>query len=118
MTNTGQRIKQIRENQTGLTIKNMAQILGISASEYDDIEKGITDITLTRLEEIAAILEVTPQYILGRRSSPTIVNNFVNGAGNIGTINIIYQGCFPSTIKHQEPWEQTEILDISPKEDE
>ncbi|MDR7130014.1 DNA-binding XRE family transcriptional regulator [Algoriphagus sp. 4150] len=42
------RIKQIRENQTGLSRKEIAQLVGISAQEYDDIENGNIDITLTR----------------------------------------------------------------------
>lgn len=117
--NAGSRIKQIRENQAGLSMKKMAQILGINASEYNDIEKGISDITLTRLEEIAAILGVTPQYILSGRTSPVFVNNFYNGAGNKGTINIIYQGRFSFRIiqleKKQEITEQAEILDITPE---
>ena len=120
-----ERIKQIRKDQASLSRKKIAKELGISIREYDDIENGVTDITLTRLEEIARILNVPTSYLLGgQRSSPAFVNNFYNGPGNKGTINIMcmYQGYAPSRIlkseHNQDDAEQIEAIDITSLDDD
>lgn len=120
-----ERIKQIRKSQTSLSKKKISMELGISIPEYEDIENGVTDITLTKLEEIAMILEVPISYLVGgQRSSPAFVNNFYNGPGNKGTINIMnmYQGYAPSRLLQseqiQDDVEQIEAIDITSFDDE
>ena len=49
----------------GLSQENMAAELGISTTAYGDIERGKTEITLTRLSAIAGILDVPASGLLG-----------------------------------------------------
>lgn len=122
--NVSARIKKIREEQSGLSKQEIAQLLGISVQEYDDIEKGKIDITLTRLDQIAGILRVSTSYLLGGQiTSATFVNNFYNGAGNRGTINIMNmcQGYAPSPIINIEEIQDDTVnlktLDITGNDD-
>ncbi len=47
----------------------MADSLGISTTSYGDIERGKTDLTLSRLQQIAQILEVNIAILMGENSS-------------------------------------------------
>lgn len=42
----------------------MADLLGLSTTAYGDIERGKTDLTLSRLSQIATVLEVSPVALL------------------------------------------------------
>jgi transcriptional regulator with XRE-family HTH domain len=42
----------------GLSQQNVADELGITVAAYSNIERGITDISVSRVFQIAAILEV------------------------------------------------------------
>ncbi|MBA7572519.1 hypothetical protein ES708_14302 [subsurface metagenome] len=53
-----QKIIQLRKKK-GLTQQHMADKLGIALYNYGKLERGITNITLQRLDEIAEVLEVT-----------------------------------------------------------
>lgn len=48
----------------GLSQENMADQLGLSTTAYGDIERGKTDLTLSRLTQIADVLHVTPVTLL------------------------------------------------------
>lgn len=52
-----EKIKFMRQLQ-GLTQEEMAEKLGISLKGYSDIERGKTNLQVSRVEEIAKILEV------------------------------------------------------------
>jgi transcriptional regulator with XRE-family HTH domain len=58
------KIKQIRELKN-LTQEYVAQQLGLSTRAYSKIETGETQLTINRLNEISAILEVPPMEVLG-----------------------------------------------------
>lgn len=58
------KIKQIRELKN-FTQEYMAQKLGLSTRAYSKIETGETQLTINRLNEISAILEVQPMEVLG-----------------------------------------------------
>lgn len=64
MKQIGERIRQLRQ-QKGLSQENMADQLNISTTAYGDIERGKTDVTLSRLHKIAAILGTEVASILG-----------------------------------------------------
>ena len=53
----GERIRVARVTK-GLSQQNMADELGLTVASYSNIERGVTDITITRLFEIARILQV------------------------------------------------------------
>ncbi|GAB3722782.1 hypothetical protein GCM10028816_11040 [Spirosoma lituiforme] len=42
----------------------MADLLGLSTTAYGDIERGKTDLTLSRLTQIATVLAVSPLALL------------------------------------------------------
>ena len=59
----GERIRVARVTK-GLIQQNMADELGLTVASYSNIERGVTDITITRLFEIARILQVKIENIL------------------------------------------------------
>lgn len=50
--------------QKGLSQENMADLLNLSTTAYGDIERGKTDLTLSRLNQIAKVLDVAPLTLL------------------------------------------------------
>ncbi|MFD2570699.1 helix-turn-helix domain-containing protein [Spirosoma soli] len=46
--------------QRGLSQENMADLLSLSTTAYGDIERGKTDLTLSRLAQIANALNIPP----------------------------------------------------------
>lgn len=42
----------------------MADLLGLSTTAYGDIERGKTELTLSRLNQIAGVLELSPVALL------------------------------------------------------
>ena len=59
----GDRIRKVRELK-GLKQEYVAEKLGMSVTAYGNIERNASDLTFTKLEQIAKILEVTPQDII------------------------------------------------------
>ena len=61
----GSRIRRLRE-QKGLTQEELAKLLKIKRQSISKYEKEIvTNIPSDKLEEMARILDTTPEYILG-----------------------------------------------------
>uniref|UniRef100_F4CF52 Helix-turn-helix domain protein n=1 Tax=Sphingobacterium sp. (strain 21) TaxID=743722 RepID=F4CF52_SPHS2 len=88
----GDNIREIRETEKNFKRSYMADRLNISERAYGNIENNVTDISLTRLEEIASIFECSPEYILNyKQSKKEFYNYFHNKSGNKGT-NIMHQG--------------------------
>ncbi len=48
----------------GLSQQNMADELNLTVAAYSNIERGVTDITVTRLCQITAILNCKPEELL------------------------------------------------------
>lgn len=64
----GDRIRELREAK-GLTQEELAKLLNTKRQTISKYEKGIvTNIPSDRLEEIAEILDSSPEYILGWES--------------------------------------------------
>ena len=55
---------RLQRLQRGLSQENMADLLGLSTTAYGDIERGKTDLTLSRLSQIATVLDVSPVALL------------------------------------------------------
>lgn len=51
---------RLQRLQRGLSQENMADLLNLSTTAYGDIERGKTDLTLSRLTQIATVLDVFP----------------------------------------------------------
>jgi transcriptional regulator with XRE-family HTH domain len=81
------KIKQIRELKN-FTQEYVAQQLGLSTRAYSKIETGETQLTINRLNEISAILEVQPMEVLGFDDKK--VFNINHSTGNNGYNNIMY----------------------------
>lgn len=65
MSIIGNRIKECREN-LGLTQEQLAQKLGYkSKTTINKIEKGINDITQSKVKDFADVLNTTPAYLMG-----------------------------------------------------
>jgi transcriptional regulator with XRE-family HTH domain len=59
----GEKIRKIRELK-GLKQENIATALGMSITAYGNLERGDTNLTYDKLEEIAKAMEVTVQDII------------------------------------------------------
>lgn len=70
----GEKIRKIREMK-GLKQENIATALGMSVTAYGNLERGDSNLTFEKLEQIAGVLEVTVQDIVSMPDELTI-NNF------------------------------------------
>lgn len=59
----GENIEQVRLLKKK-TVKEVAAAINLSGSGYRNIERGITDISITKLFQLAAILEVNQSQLL------------------------------------------------------
>ena len=62
-------IRLLRQ-QKGYSQENMADMLGLSTTAYGDIERGKTDPTLSRLQQIATALGTTATQLLSGETPP------------------------------------------------
>jgi transcriptional regulator with XRE-family HTH domain len=60
---TGNKIKYFRLLK-GFSQEKMAELLGIAPKSYGNIERNITDVNLSRLQQIANVLEVSLPIIV------------------------------------------------------
>ena len=64
---------RLQRLQRGLSQENMADLLNLSTTAYGDIERGKTDLTLSRLSQIAQALGVSPLALLTDEAIPAQV---------------------------------------------
>lgn len=114
MIKTGNKIKKIREYKD-YTQEYMAQRLGLSITAYGKIERDETEMTLTRLDDIAKILEIDARQILDFDEKNIFnVENGHNAA--IGNNNAVYHN--EKMIEHLQQkishlrQQNTKLLDI------
>lgn len=62
-----EKIRQLRL-QKDLSQENMADMLGLSTTAYGDIERGRTELSFSRLENIAKLLDISLPALLGFES--------------------------------------------------
>ena len=85
----GTRVRKLREMK-GYSQDYVASQLGMTQTNYSKIERGETkDMTVTRLEEIAKVLEVPPSVILSFDEKQVFTSTFNNQGGSYGG-NIMY----------------------------
>ena len=63
-SNLSEKIRLIRL-QKGLSQENMADMLGLSTTAYGDLERGRTELSVSRVENIAKLLDVPLPELLG-----------------------------------------------------
>ena len=78
----GDKIRKVREIK-GLKQEWVAGQLGLSVTAYGNLERGESQVTVERLEEIAKILEVKALDILGL-SDHIVTQHFNNESGGVG----------------------------------
>ncbi len=64
---------RLQRLQRGLSQENMADLLNLSTTAYGDIERGKTDLTLSRLAQIANVLGISPIILLSDEALPAQV---------------------------------------------
>ncbi len=84
----GTKIKKIRELRN-FTQEYMAEQLGLSQAGYGNIERDDTDVTLSRLTQIAKVLKVSLQELLGF-DEKTIFSGVVNNHATGGLNGVIF----------------------------
>lgn len=75
-----EKIKKVRELRN-LTQEHVATQLGMTQAGYSKIENGQTDITYTKIKEIAKVLDVSPEDLIAF-DSQKYFNSFNNVRGN------------------------------------
>ena len=74
---------RLQRLQRGLSQENMADLLSLSTTAYGDIERGKTDLTLSRLSQIAQVLDVSPLTLLTDETAPApVADNQVDGTAH------------------------------------
>ncbi len=74
----GERIRILRAIKS-FSQENMANELDISVASYSNIERDVTDLTVSRLIKIAKILGVTPSDILEMETTNVIAESDQKG---------------------------------------
>lgn len=69
-----EKIRELRENKN-LTQADVAEKLDLSVAGYAKIERGITEVTIPRLEQLANIFEVDMTELLPQKIGMIIQNN-------------------------------------------
>ena len=85
----GHKIKKLRELKN-LTQEHMATALGMNQSAYSKIESGASDVSYTKLEKIASILELKLEDVLSFNEQMVFnVMNNLNGQNGLVINNSI-----------------------------
>ena len=109
-----EKIRLIRETK-GLTQEQLAEKLKMSPSAYGDIERGDSDIKLSRLESIAESLEIklSELFELNEKGSFNIVNSL-----NPDNQSKIYIGSSASELEKQLAINELQVKEIAMKDRE
>lgn len=89
----GEKISQIRRAKS-LTQQEMAKKLGISLTAYNAIEKDETDLSISRLQQIAKVLGVHEWALLLPESGVNIIGEVKDNAGGNNGNNLFAFGDF------------------------
>lgn len=106
--NISDKIRLTREERQ-LSREQVAGKLGISLTAYGNIERGETDISLSRLEGIANVLgrTVVELMLKGEEGIVIIRNPSTSGNGDNSSITInIYGKEYESLFRHNKPTEE------------
>jgi transcriptional regulator with XRE-family HTH domain len=102
-----EKIKFIRQAR-GLTQEDVANKLAMSVNGYGDIERGETDVNLSRLEQIAQLFEIKLSDLFDLED-----RNIINSIG-IGTNNQNYycsiNSCSPEYLQLKAELEKAHLI--------
>ena len=86
MNTIGTRIRKIREER-GIKQEYIADKMGITQSSYGRLEKDDNRLTVNKLIQISAILDIAVSVLFGEKATNIIhENKGDNAQANIGTI--------------------------------
>jgi transcriptional regulator with XRE-family HTH domain len=71
----GKNIRQLRQ-KNGWSQSEVARRLEISIPAFSKIETGITDINISRLDQIARLFEVSTLEIISKEEDMSVLGNF------------------------------------------
>lgn len=80
-----EKIREHRENKN-LTQAEVAELLDISVPAYSKIERGLTELTIVRLQQLAHIFEINLAELLPEERDVYIQNNHNDSIDNSGSI--------------------------------
>ena len=104
----GQRLQLLRMEKN-LTQEQMGEKLNLSTSAYCKIEYGETDLTLTRLNKIAEVMNMSAIDLFRKIDG----NSYINNSPPIGTSIGIARDC--STIKIEASEDLRELIKANSK---
>lgn len=96
------RIKDIRKRQ-GLTQAQVADALGIHLTNYNKLENGTADLSLSRMEQISKVLHVEPSELISTGTGTRKV--------------IVKQGVAAGIWAESPVWSEDEWYDVSVPDD-
>ena len=99
----GHRLQMLRMEKN-LTQEQMGEKLNLSTSAYCKIEYGETDLTLTRLNKIAEVLNMSALELFNKIDG----NVYVNNTGTIGTNIGVAKDC--STVRIEAAEDLRELI--------
>ena len=94
-----ERVRKMREFK-GFSQDNLAHDLGLSLRQYQRLEKGEQEISISKLELIANILKVSPLEIFGINDKYIIENCNNSGVGEHFTVNNVSEQLIRSYEDH------------------
>ena len=101
----GDKIRNLRTIK-GYSQENMADLLGISSVAYGDIERSKTDVSHSRLEQIAKAMDIELVTLLSYGEQlANIFNNCSNNSA-VGSGNIVYS---EKDLRHEKELLQQQI---------
>ncbi len=76
-------IIQLNRKKKGLSQKDVAKKLGISAPSYSNLENGKNEITLKRLDEILGVLGIDDEDIIDGKYSQETMEEIIKNQNRI-----------------------------------
>lgn len=104
----GEKIRYIRILK-GYSQENMAEMLGISTTGYSKIERGETDISFSRLEQIAKALDISVIDLLSFQDKYYVQQT--NHTGNYGGF-IVNQNIYDAKLEDKVKEIELEVAKI------
>jgi transcriptional regulator with XRE-family HTH domain len=96
-----EKIKYMRQHK-GFSQEKMAEKLGMSVNNYSSIERGKTDLHVSRLEEIASILQVNLFELLSFGEKSVYYLSGTNNGGIMGQYNLANDAQYKSQLEKSQ----------------
>ena len=112
-----EKIRLVREAK-GLTQEQVAEKLQMSPNAYGDIERGDSDVKLSKLEKIAELFELQLSELVDLSEKGTLNVNFALQRNNKHHQNNVYDGSTTAELKEQRLINEFKDKEIALKDKE